>query len=779
MSIRDAVRKSFGIQTQVVPIEQQQMPMGWSAAQFPPGEPIRPTDQPWEEGVPREIDFNISANTTIQPRTNYGLNPFSLLRETYDIITEVKLVVHTLIGEASVLLPQLTSPSGDILPIDHPANQLITKPDGTLEWSVWLARFYRNLLMFDAPSIYFDYNNNALRVVQGDTVFPIIDQHGRRPDSPAPAFAQIIKGVVMQWFTKDELWYSPMSIRDNAPFGEPFIEIAWSHILFAAQVIGFELAHYKQGNMPEGWLIPPEDMSPSQVIAFERSYNQRMMSGPDERNRVRILPGKWTFTQAKRTEFPAIAYQKALDIIGLSAGIAPAQWQMIKSGLGGKGAADVMSNQTYRTGTSPVQRLTNEAINTFLREMYPDGSVKFNLIMPTQGMDPTAQATQTLQNFSNGLATLNEARTALGLKPITGGDVLVVIRNGQIVSMSDFLNAGGHTLPVANATQAASQEQEMNSTIDSNGPSTKSDTDLARRIVENGSTNPGVTISTPSTSSPARLSDIGSSTSKAMIRKITGVDDSDDEYFGAPVDYQSSLDVPFGGHANNVQVLAITPKGLPPRPGIWKPYSGENPKLIKRIGHPQFVSEEAAYLLDRTMQFYLVPVAYIAKVEGEWGSISYFVEGSKPGVDPQQYSDFYAERAATLDYIMGNLDRRIGDGKHANWLTHPTDPKRPILIDNGLCFPDTNAPLYSPFIEYLANRKLGPEVMNRVKRARFDHSLWHDITALVGEQSTQWAQYRMDKIIQTGTLEVSISSSESSPSSGETTLSLTPVGNGN
>ncbi|MGO8683975.1 MAG: hypothetical protein ACLQUT_05280, partial [Thermoleophilia bacterium] len=450
MGLISLARKSFGQPIAIpdappiVRIEDRDLPPGWRMSQFPPGEPIRPGQQPWEEGVPREINYKVSANTTIQPRTNYGLVPFSLLRETYDIISEVKLLVHTLIKEALVLQPQIKTTDGDMLPTTDPLYRLIAKPDGALDWPVWLSRFYRGLLMFDAPCVYQNVDAKTMHVIQGDTIFPLVDQHGRIPQAPDPAYTQIIMGVAMQWFTADEIWYQPMALRDNAPFGESMIEVAWSFITLAASVWGFELAHYKQGNMPEGWLAPPDDMPPGAVMAWETQFNSRMASGPAERNRVRVLPGKWTFMPAKKPDFPQGLYEKAFNMAGLCAGISTAQWAPPHGSLGSKGVADMMTNQTYRTGVSPIQQITKRAFEDFFVKIGADAT--FDLVMPTTGTDPTTIATQTLQNFSNGLATLNEARTALGLKPLPDGDVLLVIRQQNIISMTDFLAAGAHTM---------------------------------------------------------------------------------------------------------------------------------------------------------------------------------------------------------------------------------------------------------------------------------------------------------------------------------------------
>ena len=780
-------RKSFG-QAAVMPqqaptvrLEDRDLPPGWRMATLPPGQPIRPGQQPWEEGTPREIDYKVSANTTIQPRTNYGLVPFSLLRETYDIISEVKLLIHTLIKEACVLQPQLQNEDGDALPTTDPLYRLIQRPDGVLDWPVWLSRFYRGLLMFDAPCIYQNVDAKTMHVVQGDTIFPLIDQHGRRPQSPDPAYSQIIMGVVMQWFGADELWYGPMALRDNAPFGESLIEVAWSFITLAAQVWGFELAHYKQGNMPEGWLAPPEDMPPGAVMAWESQFNARMQSGPAERNRVRVLPGKWTFIPAKKPDFPKELYEKAFNMAGLCAGISLAQWSPPHGGLGGKSMTDMMTNQTYRTGVSPIQQITKRAFEDFLRKIGSDAV--FDLVMPSTGTDPQVIATQTLQNFSNGLATLNEARTTLGLKPIPDGDVLLIIRQQNIMSMTDFLKTGAHTMVDGGSTPDSASDESDQAAATSSTPLTSSDTKLAARIVTEGRLNPSSTITGSAT--PKALTFAGDERSVPaqnvpMLVKVCGVDEGDDEYFGAPVYRGTTVDWPTDGHANEVEIVAMCPKGKPTRPAIWKPLSGENPKLQKRVGGPQYVREQAAYMLDRTLGLWVVPVAYVAVIDKDPGAVCYYVQDRKPPADPRDYDPVWVERAAVLDYLDGNLDRRMGPGDGraiGNWLTHPSNPARPVLIDNGLAFPAANKPIMSPFVELIANKPLSTRMMWTLKHAVKWSDVWRELEELVGDAPMEFVRNRLEQIVETGTLYTKSAGSASS-SSDSTTLTDTPVGDG-
>ena len=775
-------RKSFG-QAMALPatapaptLEQRDLPPGWRMATFPPGHPIRPGSQPWEEGVPREIDFKVSSNTTIQPRTNYGLVPFSLLRETYDIISEVKLLVHTILREATVLQPQLKNSDGDMLHESDPLTRLIEKPDGDHDWPVWLARFMRGALMFDAACVFENVNSRTLHVVQGDTIFPLIDQHGRIPQSGDPAYSQIIMGVVMQWFERDEIWYGPLALRDNAPFGESIIEVAWSFVMLAAQIWGFELAHYKQGNMPEGWLAPPEDMPPGAVAVWEEQFNARMASGPAERNRVRVLPGKWTFIPAKKPEFPKEAYEKAFNMAGLCAGIATSQWgTMPGRGLGGKGLGDIMVNQTYRTGISPVQQLTKRLFGDFLHKIGANG-VTFDLIMPTSGTDPETQATQTVQNMVNGLVTIDEARTAIGLKPLKGvdGNKLVVIRNGQIVSMTDFLQQGAHTVADGgSAPDSASTDSEIDSAVDST-PSTSSDVSLAKRMLTEVKLNPSVTSTGSSMAEPLHLP---AQNIPTMV-KMCGVDEGDDDYFGAPVYRATTVDWPTDGHANDVEIVALCPKGKPTRPGIWKPLSGENPKLQKRVGGPQYPREQAAYMLDRTLGLWVVPVAYAAKIEGDPGAVCMYVLDRKDPHDPRDYDPVWIERAAVFDYLAGNMDRRMGPAGHAigNWLTHPSNNGRPVLIDNGLTFPAENHSIMSPFVEIMANQPLSTRIMWTLEHAVKWADVWMELGSLVGEPAIELVKSRLQQIADTGTLAVVSAGAANAAES--TTLTDVPVGDG-
>ena len=235
----------------------------------------------------------------------------------------------------------------------------------------------------------------------------------------------------------------------------------------------------------------------------------------------------------------------------------------------------------------------------------------------------------------------------------------------------------------------------------------------------------------------------------AIVKKFVGVDESDDDYYGAPVAAVTTAKMPVQG-VNEANIVAMRLPGKPPMPGVWKPASGEDQRFVQEIGHPQYLGEEATYLVDRIMDFYLVPVTYIAEVNGEPGAVIAYVRGNKQAQLPIEdaYDPKWIERAAALDYVCGQVDR----GQH-NWLTHPDDPKRPILIDNGLTFPaGDNLKVNSAFVTAWQGKPFTEDIIMSLEFLKAKRVIWNNIADLVGEGAAGKAQERVVYLIKNGML---------------------------
>lgn len=450
-----------------------QLPAEWLTDTYAPGWPIQPSTRPEDHVIPREIDYPVSVNATLQPRTAYGLMPFSALKEAYESVSEVRLPVNTLLREMMIFHPHLVDKEGGEI-YDHDYNWLTVSPDRVTSWDVWATRFLKSSQIFDAGAFFYDYdgkgNLNGVRYIDGSTLFIMVDEHGQvpRPDQAGssnpevmkkywekrnewlrkgktipkttPAYAQVIKGTPFAWYDANQIWYKPRSRRFDAPYGETAIEQAWAWILIVANITAFELAHYREGNMPEGWINAPEGWTLERIAAFEKSFNDRMSAGPAERRRSRWLPNGSEWHETKKPEFPSVLYEQALSNISLFFGVPQSEYGKVPgAGLGGKGFGDAMQSSLFRMGLLPLKNYIEGAMNEVLERAGVDDAW-FELGFPTEESSPEKHKQSIMDLFSAGLITFNNALAELGQDQIDGGDVHVLIQAGSVTILEDYLN---------------------------------------------------------------------------------------------------------------------------------------------------------------------------------------------------------------------------------------------------------------------------------------------------------------------------------------------------
>ena len=213
------------------------------------------------------------------------------------------------------------------------------------------------------------------------------------------------------------------------------------------------------------------------------------------------------------------------------------------------------------------------------------------------------------------------------------------------------------------------------------------------------------------------------------LTKHCGTCVDDDQYFGAKVSAPLSVPMPHQG-ANVSRIVAIGSGNMEVRPAVFKPGEGEKPDLVDWVGGPMYRRGEAVYLLDRELapdeNRYLVPVTYIDEVGGQEGSVQHYVRGKKNKKPVPQYDQKWIEQAGVLDYVAGQVDRI-----HKNWLTHPEDERRPILIDNDLSFPNHPEKIRSDWVTEIAGKELGDEILESLYLVIGNRDLWEDLKEVV------------------------------------------------
>src|SRR5438105_14179290 len=110
------------------------------------------------------------------------------------------------------------------------------------------------LLVLDAPALEIRRNRAGevigLDVVDGATIKLLIDNTGRRPKPPAPAYEQIIHGRPWKLLSADELLYLPRSPRPHKAYGFSPVEQIVMTVNIALRRQAMQLHHFTEGNVP-------------------------------------------------------------------------------------------------------------------------------------------------------------------------------------------------------------------------------------------------------------------------------------------------------------------------------------------------------------------------------------------------------------------------------------------------------------------------------------------------------------------------------------------------
>lgn len=856
------------------------VPGAWSQSMFGSGWPIAPVTAPKDIEIPRSIDFPISVNATLAPRTSYGLMPFASLLEAYENVAECKSPVLLIQRELNGLIPHLVDADGNVIE-DHPYNWMTEMPDRKTPFGVWLTRFIKSMKVYDAPAVYLERNNsgaiNGLHYIDGSTLFVIVDQFGNTPAPEPiadyvrrisgqpdvtvpqlaagatgkssltefvsnyidrqnkgqavpvkiPAYTQVIKGTPFSWWSADDIWYMPESRRMNAPYGESFIEMAWSWIMIIVNLTAFELGHYRTGNMPEGFATLPRDLfgTMEAILAGEMMVNQRMTNNPPtERNRIRFFPDGTKYFPTKKPDFPDQLYKQAWNNILNAIGEPPSEFGDIPGkGLGGKGFKEGSASDFGRRTLNPHRRFIASLFNMVLKQDGVD-DVTFSLDYALEEIDPDKKSASVYEGMAHGTLSLNDALGELGLNPVgdpadkdniankhlivAGASIFVIedmdTQNGMAVPMNAPV-AGGAVggavggKPVdpetaveqdgkqhdpkqdAKTLQTAIKNMLATGTLDGHFISVPSGAHLAKSEPNDTRISQTQAEYIPTASNPTECCAkcqffvAGGSCQKVQgsispdgwcklfeakpappaekldkvdsvtpLAKFGGVDPEDDDYYGAPISRDMTLPLS-GGHANSTEIVAMCPDGLPPKAALWKAEGGESAGMQTYIGGAQYLREEAAYLLDRSLGFFLAPLAYVAESNDELGAAVMYSPGAPLGKAHGDYDPAWLEKAAVFDYISGQTDR--GSVGH-NYLTHSQDETRPVLYDNGLSFPaSADRECNSGFCNAQGSQPVSDSIMQALVMCKGDASCWTDIANLVGKDAAALAMGRLQKVI--------------------------------
>ena len=378
-----------------------------TVASFAPGTPAPPTALDGSGRQPRQWAYPVGFNLTQRPRAT-ETTTFEQLRNLaalYDGIQICERVYFDLIGRLELrVLPraELLADGEDAASPRwrEPARRieaLLESPDRIQDLRSWLVAFVRDLLEIDAVAVYTRLTRSgqlyALELIAGETIKPLMDEAGRTPQAPAPAYQQVLYGVVAGDYTRDEMDYLRETSRTESVYGISRVERILLRVNQALRKQNFDLTRFTDGATPLGLIQPPASLTwtPDQLETFERAFNGLLAGNDAWRVRAKALPpgSNWL---ALGGDDPLVEFDRFL----LNVTVAAFGLTMDELGFtetSNRSVGESQQNVVYRRAVAPVVALASNFLTRKVRQWIdPRFTVSFGGIEEPEDFAARAEA---------------------------------------------------------------------------------------------------------------------------------------------------------------------------------------------------------------------------------------------------------------------------------------------------------------------------------------------------------------------------------------------------
>lgn len=440
---------------------------GTSNEWFGPGQPVAPQAQDKDGVVGRQFDFPVNTNIQRMPRDGQGAS-FETMRALADGYDLLRLVIETrkdqmakmrwkfglkkeveqlekakkrkAEAEDKAANPPPPPPEPDPLtgiappgpapevkipelPKTDPRIEELTKffsyPDGEHDWDTWLRALLEDMLVLDAATVYPRMTRGgdkvfAMELVDGATVKRVLDQTGRTPMAPDPAYQQILKGMPAVNYHRDELIYKPRNVRTNRVYGYSPVEQIIMTVNIALRRQMSQLQYYTEGNIPEAFVGVPEEWSPDQIRQYQEYWDSIMEGNSAQKRKAKFVPGKMSVHETKGAMLQDKFDEWLARIVAFAFSISP---QALVAQMN-RATAETADNQAKQEGLQPVMNWVKNLMDYMVRKYWQFDDIEFAW-EEEDDTNPKDQAVILKAYKDAGIMTPDECREKLGLDPLT------------------------------------------------------------------------------------------------------------------------------------------------------------------------------------------------------------------------------------------------------------------------------------------------------------------------------------------------------------------------
>jgi hypothetical protein len=325
--------------------------------------------------------------------------------------------------------------------------QFFRRPDGKRSYSSWSRLLLDDLFVIDAPCLYVGHRDRGGRplridVIDGATIKPLIDDEGRIPDYPNPAYQQFTKGLPMLNFTERDLIYAPMRPTPELPiWGYSPVEHIYLEVQEAIKKTLYQLNFWTEGTLPEMIMSVPKDWTAKQIVAFQAVFDAQLAGNLKEKSRVRFVPEGMKPYDVKNASGESMhnARDDALiRLVCFAFSIPPTPFLSTMNRATAQSSAD----ESEQEGLLPLKMWwSDEIMNRIIWEEFGYDDIE-HAWQPTIEVDQLRRAQIYQIYVKSAIMTPNEIRADLGMLPQAGGDTLLVYTNNGAMTIEDAVRAG-------------------------------------------------------------------------------------------------------------------------------------------------------------------------------------------------------------------------------------------------------------------------------------------------------------------------------------------------
>jgi len=323
-------------------------------------------------------------------------------------------------------------------------------PDKENNWDQWMRQLNEDMFVLDAPTLWKRRTRGgdlyALELMDGATIFPLLDASGRRPSGPAdPAYQQILHGIPAADYTASELIYLPRNRTTNRVYGLSPVEQIVVTVNTAIRRSIFQLEYYLSGSNPDAFVGLPTTWTLQNVKDFQSWFDGLMEGNLANRRKTRFMPGEFKYQETKAPPLKDSYDEWLARIVCFAFSVSPEPFIEHLN----RATAGTARSRALEEGLLPLQRWWKFLMDLIIRFELKEPGLEF-VFLDDREQDPKAQMEIDIGYVKAGVFSIDEVRRDRGRLPAGG-----VAEQPMLATTSGYVPLGALTGPGAAAALAS------------------------------------------------------------------------------------------------------------------------------------------------------------------------------------------------------------------------------------------------------------------------------------------------------------------------------------